>query len=135
VIELCCNLDDMTPEAAGFAMEALLEAGALDVFTTPVGMKKNRPGILLTCLCREEKRQEMLRLLFLHTTTLGIRESVCNRYTLARTTDTVATPYGDVRIKKASGWGVSREKPEYEDVARLAREKGLSLAEVKKTLI
>jgi hypothetical protein len=130
VVELCCNLDDMTPEAVGYAMEALFAAGALDVFTVPAGMKKNRPGVLLTCLCRKEKREEMVRLLFCHTTTLGIRESVCNRYTLARTTETVQTAYGEVRMKKVSGWGTEREKPEYDDLARIAKEQGLSLAEV-----
>jgi hypothetical protein len=134
VIELRCNLDDMTPEAVGFAMEELLAAGALDVFTTPVGMKKNRPGILLTCLCHEQERQEMIRLLFLHTTTLGVRETVCSRYTLERTTETVPTPHGEVRVKRVSGWGVRRGKPEYEDVARIAREQGISLAEAEKQI-
>jgi len=130
VLELCCNLDDMTPEALGFAMERLLEAGALDVFTTAVGMKKNRPGILLTCLCREDRREEMLRQIFLHTTTLGIREYRCRRYTLERSMRTVETEYGPVRVKRASGWGVQREKPEYEDLAKIAREHDISLAEL-----
>ena len=82
VLELSCNLDDMTPEAVGFAMEELLEAGALDVYTIPVTMKKNRPGFILNCLCRESMREKILSLMFLHTTTLGIREYLCNRYTL-----------------------------------------------------
>ena len=132
VTELCCNLDDMTPEAVGFAMDTLLDAGALDVFTTPVGMKKNRPGVLLTCLCRLEQREEMVRLLFRHTTTLGVRETLCSRYTLDRTVETVETGCGAVRIKRASGWGVEREKAEYDDLARISREKGISLAEAEK---
>ena len=127
VLELCCNLDDMTPEAVAFAMERLFSAGALDVYTTPVGMKKNRPGVLLTCMCREQHREEMLHLLFLHTTTLGVRESVCSRYTLGRSVETVETPHGPVRIKQAAGWGVTREKPEYEDLAAIARREGISL--------
>ena len=130
VTELSCNLDDMTPEAIGYAMEQLLEAGALDVFTTPIGMKKNRPGILLTCICRIVQREEMLRLLFLHTTTLGVRESVCRRYTLHRTISERQTAYGSVHVKTASGWGVEREKPEYEDMARIAREQGVSLQDI-----
>lgn len=129
ILELRCNLDDMTPEAIGFATEELFAAGALDVFTIPVGMKKNRPGVLLTCMCRAEKREEMIRLLMLHTTTLGIRETVCNRYVLNRSVETVDTEFGTVRIKKASGWGVQREKPEYEDVAEIARKQGISLAQ------
>lgn len=123
---LSCNLDDMTPEAAGFAMEELLRAGALDVYTIPVNMKKNRPGILFNCICELEQREEMVRLLFLHTTTLGIRETMCDRYTLKRNITTENTLYGDVRIKRACGWGVSRSKPEYEDIANIARERGIS---------
>lgn len=127
--ELRCNLDDMTGEAIGFAMEELLSAGALDVFTSPIGMKKGRPAVLLTCLCRLEDREKMARLLFRHTTTLGVRESLCRRYTLERGQHTVDTPHGPVTVKTASGWGVSRSKPEYEDLARIAREQGISLTE------
>ena len=94
VLELTCNLDDMTPEALGFAMEELLSAGAVDVFTVPVTMKKSRPGFLLTCMCRESLRDEMLRLIFLHTTTLGVREHLCNRYTLRRDIETRDTADG-----------------------------------------
>lgn len=130
VLELCCNLDDMTPEAIGFAMEELFAAGALDVYTTPIGMKKNRPGVLLTCMCRETQREQMIQLLFLHTTTLGIRESVCNRYTLKRSMETIETEYGPVRIKKVTGWNIQREKAEYEDLAKIAREQGMSIAQV-----
>ncbi|MCM1045740.1 MAG: nickel pincer cofactor biosynthesis protein LarC [Candidatus Gastranaerophilales bacterium] len=129
VVELRCNLDDMTPEAIGFAMERLLDAGALDVYTTPIGMKKNRPGVLLSCMCRMEQREEMVRLLFQHTATLGIREEVCSRYTLERTIDTVESQYGSVRVKQVSGWGVDRKKAEYEDLARIAREQGISLSQ------
>ena len=131
IVELRCNLDDMTPEAVGFAMEELFAAGALDVYTTAVGMKKNRPGILLTCMCKEIQREEMIRLLFLHTTTLGVRESVCNRYTLKRTMKTEETIYGGVRIKEVSGWGIKRQKAEYEDLARIAREQKMSIAQVR----
>lgn len=130
IVELRCNLDDMTPEAVGYAFERLFEGGALDVYTTPVGMKKNRPGILLSCMCPLALREEMLRLLFRHTTTLGVREYVCKRYTLARSERSQETPYGPVRMKRASGWDVEREKPEFEDVARLAREQGKSLREI-----
>lgn len=133
-VELRCNLDDMTGEAVGFAMEELLSAGALDVFTSPIGMKKGRPAVLLTCLCRLEDREKMARLLFRHTTTLGVRETLCRRYTLSREQHTVDTPHGPVTVKTASGWGVSRSKPEYEDLARIAREQGISLAEAAELL-
>ncbi|MBR3473693.1 MAG: nickel pincer cofactor biosynthesis protein LarC [Oscillospiraceae bacterium] len=127
VLELRCNLDDSTPEEIGFAMERLFEAGALDVFTAPIGMKKNRPGIMLTVLCKQERRDELLRCLFRHTGTLGVRETLCPRYTLRRSLRTVETEAGPVRVKTAEGFGVRREKPEYEDLARIAREKGISL--------
>jgi len=130
ILELSCNLDDMTGEAIGFAMEVLLDAGALDVFTTPIGMKKSRPGVMLTALCREADKEKLLPLIFKHTTTLGVRETVCNRYTLTRKIDVVQTPYGPVRQKIATGYGVERCKYEYEDLARLAREHNLSLEDV-----
>ena len=130
VTELSCNLDDMTGEEIGFAMEQLLAAGALDVYTTAIGMKKNRPGIMLTVLCRKEQKEELVRLIFRHTTTLGIREAEFSRYTLDRHMETIQTPYGPVRKKVVSGYGVSRSKLEYEDLARIAREHGKGLREL-----
>lgn len=134
IVELCCNLDDMTAEEIGFAMERLFEAGAVDVYTTAVGMKKNRPGVLLTCMCRETARETVLRALFRHTTTLGVRAKVCDRWTLERTERRVETAFGAVRVKGAAGFGVSREKAEFEDLARIAREKGCSLREAREAL-
>ena len=130
ILELKCNLDDMTAEEVSYAQEMLFSAGALDVYTAPIGMKKNRPAVLLTCMCRREQRDEMLRCIFANTSTLGVREYVCSRYTLSRREESVETEYGAVHIKNASGWGVSRSKPEYEDVARIARETGRSFHEV-----
>lgn len=132
IIELACNLDDMTPEELGFAMEELFRLDALDVYFTNIGMKKSRPGVILTCMCRSDKRDEMLRCIFKHTTTLGVREYVCNRYNLTRSIDTVQTEYGAVRIKKAEGYGVKRSKPEYDDLAKLARENDTTIAEIRK---
>lgn len=134
ILELACNLDDMTPEAVGFAMEQLFAAGALDVYTTPIGMKKNRPGVLLTCMCREDDREAMLRTIFRHTSTLGVRVSVCDRYTLSRRQYAVQTPDGEIRVKESSGWGVLRHKAEFEDLARIARQTGKSIAEVLDTI-
>lgn len=132
VLELLCNLDDMTPEAIGFATETLLEKGALDVYTVPIGMKKGRPGVLLACMCEASERDEMLRAIFKHTTTLGVRAYVAERYTLSRAQKAAKTPYGEVAVKWAEGYGVRRAKPEYEDVARISRERGLSLREVER---
>lgn len=125
-----CNLDDMSAEAVGFAQERLFAAGALDVYTMAAQMKKSRPGVVLYVMCRSEEKQKMVSLLFRHTTTLGVREQTYRRYTLSRTVDTVQTAYGKVRRKLSSGYGVSREKYEYEDVARIAREQGMSFAEI-----
>lgn len=129
IAELCCNLDDMTPEAVGFAMEQLLQDGALDVYTTPIGMKKCRPGVLLTVLCRPEDRERLTQQLLRHTTTLGVRMAQLERRTLQRETRTVHTPDGDVRVKTAIGSGIAREKVEYDDLAQLARKKGCTLSE------
>ena len=128
VVELCCNMDDITPEAIGFAFERLMDAGALDVYTTPVGMKKNRPGAMLTCMCRATQRDAMLRLIFKHTTTLGVREYPCRRYALKRTVRRMEAGDASFRVKEAKGWGVTRAKLEYEDVAAYARANDLSLA-------
>lgn len=134
ILELSCNLDDMTGEDIGFAMERLLEAGAPEVFTTPIFMKKNRPAVMLTVLCRQEQREQMVRLIFRHTTTLGIRQTPHRRYTLTRREEQVMTPYGPVSCKISQGWGVSRRKPEYEDLARLAREKDIPIHQLRETL-
>lgn len=130
VLELSCNVDDMTGETIGFALEQLIEQGALDVFTVPIGMKKSRPGTLLSVLCREEEKEKFIHLLFKHTTTLGIREKRCERYVLDRTVQTVDTPYGPIRKKISTGYGVRREKYEYEDVAEIAGRENLSIPQI-----
>lgn len=130
ITELLCNLDDMTAEAIGFAEKLFLEAGAVDVYTIPTQMKKSRPGILLSVMCHEKDKEHILRLIFKHTTTLGVRENVSRRYTLSRSIKSIPTEYGDVRKKVSVGYGVTKEKYEFEDIARIAREQGLSLFEV-----
>ncbi len=134
VLELRCNIDDMSPEALGFAQEQLWQAGALDVYTASVGMKKNRPGVLLVVLCRLERREQLLEALFRHTSTLGVREYRCARSTLRRKMELAQTELGEVRFKVSEGWGVTRRKAEYEDLARIARETGLSLEEVREAV-
>ena len=134
VAELCCNVDDMTAEAIGFAGEMLLEAGALEVYTVAAGMKKSRPGTVLHVMCTESAKDKMVELIFRHTTTIGIRENISRRYTLARSIQKVQTPYGEIRKKVSEGYGVRREKYEYEDLARLARERGMSIQEILEAL-
>ena len=128
---LSCNVDDMSAEEIGYAVERLLEGGARDVYTAPIGMKKNRPGTLIRVICSAADRDRMAKLMFRCTSTLGIRASETGRYILDRRTETVATPYGEVRIKTSSGYGVTRRKPEYDDLARIAAEQDVSLAEAR----
>ena len=132
MLELSCNVDDMTAEALGFAMEKLFQAGAREVYTVPIGMKKSRPGTLLRVICPESGREAALGALFRLTTTIGVREAVTRRYVLDRREEVVDTPCGPVRRKISSGYGVSRTKYEYEDLARIARERDMSLEEAEK---
>lgn len=135
IIELACNLDDMTPEELAFAMEELFSLGALDVYFTNIGMKKSRPGVKLTCMCREKQREQMLECIFKHTTTLGVREYACKRYELGRSEKAVRTQDGDVRVKISSGYGVVREKAEYEDLAAIARKSGKTIAQIRSEVL
>ena len=132
VLELSCNVDDMTAEAIGFATERLFEGGAYEVYTVPIGMKKSRPGILIRVMCGEQDKEKIVGLMFRHTTTIGVRQSVVQRYVLERRIETVQTPYGEVRRKVSSGYGVQRTKYEHDDLARIAKEQDISLEDVKK---
>lgn len=130
ILSLSCNLDDITGEVLSFAAEQLMSQGALDVYTTPIGMKKGRPGQLLTCLCRPLDEEKMTALIFRHTTTRGIRVQEFRRHVLSQNFREQDTPYGKVTIKQSQGYGVEKEKPEFEDIARLARENNTSLDSV-----
>ncbi|MDR2357752.1 MAG: nickel pincer cofactor biosynthesis protein LarC [Oscillospiraceae bacterium] len=130
ILEITCNLDDMTPEAIGAAAERIFESGALDVFTAPIYMKKNRPAVLLTCLCRPGDRAFITDQIFAHTTTIGVRVKLCARDKLRYTLRAVHTPYGDIRVKFASGHGIRRGKPEYDDAADAARRFGVPFSVV-----
>lgn len=131
IVQLCCNIDDMTAEELGYAAELLMDEGALDVYTTAIGMKKSRPGTLLTVMCREEDRERIAGLIFRNTTTLGMRVYHCERMILERSEKILHTEFGDVRCKEASGYGVVRSKLEYDDVRRLAKSSGRSIREIR----
>ncbi len=120
VIELKFNVDDMTGEETGYATGVLMENGALDVFTTPVFMKKNRPGILFTVLVKPEDKEKFARLIFENTTTIGIRYNAMDRFKLARREEKVMTKYGEIRVKVSEGFGVTKAKPEYDNVSEAA---------------
>lgn len=131
ILELACNLDDMTPEEIAFAAEQIFKAGALDVYTAAIGMKKGRPGMLLSVLCKPEDRERMTKAIFHFTTTIGIREYGCNRHRLERTEKVVKTPCGEMRMKCSEGYGVSRRKAEYDDAASIAERTQKSLREIR----
>ena len=130
VVELSCNLDDISGERIGFTIEQLFEAGAFEAYTIPITMKKSRPGIILCVMCREQDKQKILSIIFKHTTTLGVRQNISQRYTLERKIETIQTEFGPVRVKKSTGFGVSRSKYEYEDLAQIARNTGMSISEI-----
>jgi uncharacterized protein (TIGR00299 family) protein len=125
------NIDDLNPQVFGYVMERLLDEGALDVFGMPVQMKKNRPGMLLTVLCRNEDTTKITDIIFTETTTLGVRQREETRRTLAREWVTVATRWGSVRLKVASMSGaITNYAPEYEDCRRIASEHHVPLKSV-----
>jgi pyridinium-3,5-bisthiocarboxylic acid mononucleotide nickel chelatase len=128
------NIDDLNPETYEYVMDALFAAGALDVYFAPIQMKKNRPATLLRVLCKPDDVEPLVRILFVETSTLGVREQTVDRHALTRSIEHVETPYGSVHVKIADlGEGKVKSAPEYEDCRRLARASGVPLREVYQT--
>lgn len=134
ITQLACNIDDMTPEEIGFVYDILFENGALDVFITPIQMKKNRPAVLLTCICENNDKDKLIPLIFKYTSTIGLRENICNKYILKRNVNIQNTKFGPIRFKESYGYGIKRSKPEYDDLVRAARENNLSISDILKQL-
>ena len=134
VVELVCNIDDMTAEDLAFAQEELFREGALDVYLTPISMKKNRLGYKLSCMCNKDEKDKFVSLIFKHTTTLGMREIISKRHVLSRSQEERESKLGKVIYKVSQGYDIIKEKAEYEDLARIAREHKLSLAQVRALL-
>ncbi len=131
LILLETNLDDMPAEWLGPLLEQLLAAGALDAWFTSIQMKKNRPAVQLSVLCPPERAPELRALIFAHTTTLGVRQQEVQRYSLLRRVETVATPFGPIRVKLAEyAPGRWKAAPEFEDCLAAARAHHVPLAEV-----
>lgn len=130
IVQLETNLDHVSGELIGHCLERLMEAGALDAFATPIQMKKSRPGIVLTVLAKPQDADALAGLLFAETGTLGIRRRLVTRTTLARSVETVSTPYGPIRVKAALAEGRARMHPEYEDCRSAALRHGVPLREV-----
>ena len=160
ICELSCNVDDMTGEDIAFAVETFLQNGALDAFTVPCTMKKGRPGVLVTVLCKDPDQKQMTRLILQHTTTLGVRSAEKKRWILSRTesetvipddvlanvtapnmpagskTQELKTTGNDctIRSKTSTGFGITRNKYEHDDLEKIARTYGLTLAQVRALL-
>lgn len=160
ICELSCNVDDMTGEDIAFAIETFLQNGALDAFTVPCTMKKGRPGVLVTVLCKDHDQKQMTKLILQHTTTLGVRSAIKKRWVLSRTesetvipddvlanvtapnmpaeskTQELKTTGNDctIRSKTSTGFGITRNKYEHDDLEKIARTYGLTLAQVRALL-
>ena len=160
ICELSCNVDDMTGEDIAFAIETFLQNGALDAFTVPCTMKKGRPGVLVTVLCKDHDQKQMTKLILQHTTTLGVRSAEKKRWILSRTesetvipddmlanvtapnmpagskTQELKTTGNDctIRSKTSTGFGITRNKYEHDDLEKIARTYGLTLAQVRALL-
>lgn len=131
VCVLTFNVDDMTGEEAGYALKKILKSGAKDACITPCIMKKNRPGLTFQVLCAPEDRDAVVHAVFRHTTTIGIRTAEETRETMDRFIRKDSTPAGEVRVKVSEGYGVKREKHEFDDLIALAEEKGLSVSDIR----
>ena len=134
ITKLECNIDDMTGEEISFAEEMLFSAGARDVFTVPIYMKKNRPAVILTCLCVEKDKNKIIETIFKHTSTIVIRETVMNRYVLNRKIEEKNTKLGTIQVKKSFGYGCEKEKVEYSTLSELALKNDMSISQVKKLI-
>ncbi len=125
------NIDDLNPEVFAYVMDQLFQSGALDVYLTPIQMKKNRPGTLLQVLSRNEHASNLRKILFKETTTLGIRQYTVERWALKRETRTISTPYGLVTVKIAHlGEGKTKVAPEFEDCQKLAKTNKVPIREI-----
>jgi uncharacterized protein (DUF111 family) len=130
------NIDDMSPQMFGYVMEKAFELGALDCYFTPVQMKKNRPGTLVSILCKPARQTSLCEMLLVETTTLGVRSYEVERVALQRAIVSVETPYGAIDIKEASIDGrLLRAMPEYEQCRRAAKEAGVTFREVEQSAL
>lgn len=134
IVQLEANMDDITGEEIGFLYEILLENKALDLYTSPIIMKKNRPGLLLTVLVDEKNKENILSLIFKHSTTIGIKEFSLSRHKLVRSEESLNSEFGLIRKKVSKGYGITREKFEFEDLKKISKENDISIREILRKL-
>lgn len=132
IIKLETNLDDCTGETLAYCMELLFDAGARDVWYTPIFMKKGRPAYMLSVMCREDVKDECIRIIFRETSAIGMRVTLQDRVIMDREAVTVNTPYGPVDAKHLTYEDVERTTIEYESAKKLAKENGVPLSEILK---
>ena len=131
IYEINCNIDDMTPEDLGQMIDLLLDEGAVDATITPMIMKKGRPGHRLTCLCRENDKERISKLILANTSTIGLRIWKADRFEMSSHIEVCHTEYGDVRVKVSEGYGIRKWKPEHDDLVRLSSEKGVTVRKIR----
>lgn len=131
IVEIKCNIDDITGEDLAYAVDTLMRNGARDAFVTQIMMKKGRSGYLLTVLCSEEDREKIVDIIFKSTSTIGIRECVMDRRILNRRMDNIATEFGDVSVKISEGYGVKRIKAEFDDIKEIAEKNEIPISKVR----
>jgi uncharacterized protein (TIGR00299 family) protein len=134
VVVISANIDDMSAEGLSYAVEVLIKNGALDVYQTPIYMKKNRAATMISCICRESDLLKFSSLMLTHTTTLGVRIEEMDRVILNRHEETLNTPYGPVRYKTSYSSGISKKKYEFDDLKRIAESEGWSIEEVRRKI-
>ena len=134
VIELLCNIDDMTGEEIGFVMDMLFQNGALDVYYQPIQMKKNRPGIMLSCLTKMDKKEDLTNILLKYTSTRGVRFHTFGRTSLESKIEEIPTKYGTIHKKISYGHGIEKYKYEYEDIKEIAIKNDISIDTLLKEL-
>ncbi len=134
IYEINCNIDDMTPEDLGQMIDILLDEGALDATITPMIMKKGRPGQRLTCLCRQDDKDRLCKLILSNTSTIGLRIWKAERFEMSSHTEVCHTEYGDIRVKVSEGYGIRKWKPEHDDLVRAASEHNVAIKKVRDSI-
>ena len=131
IYEINCNIDDMTPEDLGSMIDMLLEQGALDATISQTIMKKGRPGQRLTCLCRQDDKERLAKLILENTSTIGLRIWKAERFEMASHMEVCHTQYGDIRVKVSEGYGIRKWKPEHDDLLKAAEAHGVTVRDVR----
>ena len=134
ILSLSCNIDDMSAEDLSFALDIMFHNGALDAFTTPIYMKKNRSAYMMTVLCKLKDKEKFAELILRHTTSFGVRCSIHDRYKMRINFGKVPSEYGDITLKSGEAFGVKKSKLEYDEICRIANENNKSILEIKNEL-